>query len=111
MEMKRNILFSKMWLTGICEALFGGGVEALNRGCIGALCRDVLLCLPLAGTAFFVSSCQPSDVTDAGGESLPPVHRADSVARDSLEDGQVRVGDLIINTRWDDTIYVEFLAL
>jgi len=105
---RRGANASKMCRTGICKAFFGGGVETLNNGRIGALCRVLLLCLPLAGAAIFVSSCEPSDVTEGGGEFLPMVHRADSVATDSLDDGQVQVGDLVINTRWDDTIYVSF---
>ena len=64
----------------------------------------MMLCLLIAGAAFFVSSCEgtdPADETDTRGEN-------DSTQVDSLPPGAVRVGDLIFNTNWEDSVDVKF---
>ena len=49
------------------------------------------------------ASCQQEDgQIDEGTRAL------DTTAVDTLPDGYVRIGDVIVNTNWDGEIHVEF---
>ena len=60
-----------------------------------------MLCLLLAGAAFFVS-CSEAEPEE------PQPDPARTVETDSLPPGYVRIGDVVIDTNWEDTIYVSY---
>lgn len=67
-----------------------------------------MLCLLLAGAAFFVSSCEPSSIEDETPVPFDGTTRADSAAVDSLPPGYVQVGDIVIDTNWDGEVFMEY---
>ena len=61
----------------------------------------MMLCLLLAGAAFFVS-CSEAEPEE------PQLSPKRAVETDSLPPGYVRIGDVVIDTNWEDTIYVKY---
>ena len=61
----------------------------------------MMLCLLLAGAAFFVS-CSEAEPEE------PQPDPARTVETDSLPPGYVRIGDVVIDTTWNGETHISF---
>lgn len=77
----------------------GGNFTTINSHLL--LRYTMMLCLLLAGAAFFVS-CSEAE------PEQPQLSPKRAIETDSLPVGHVRIGDVVIDTTWAGEVFVEY---